>query len=122
MNMIQQVRGMTLIGFIFVLILVVFAAYLGIKLVPIYLNHFSVVSEMRAIASEPGAANLPPQTIRRNLQNRFEISMVRHVRAEDIRVERGQGTNLVVAYRVEQHLIGNIDALISFERIEPLSN
>lgn len=122
MNMIQQARGMTLIGFIFVLILVLFAAYLGIKLVPIYLNHFSVVSEMKAVASEPGAANLPPQTVRRNLMTRLDVSYVKHVRPEDIRIERGQGVNLVVSYEVEQHLIGNIDALIRFERIEPLSN
>lgn len=115
-------RGMTLIGFIMVLILVLFAAYLGIKLVPIYLNHFSVVSEMKAVASEPGSANTPPQTIRRNLMTRFDVSYVKHVRPEDIRVERGQGVNLIVSYQVEEHLIGNIDAVIRFERIEPLSN
>lgn len=122
MKTIQQARGMTLIGFIFVLILVLFFAYLGIKLVPIYLNHYSVVSEMKAVAAEPGSANLPPQTVRRNLMTRLDVSYVSHVRPENIRVERGQGTNLVVAYQVEEHLIGNIDAVVRFERIEPLSN
>lgn len=120
--MIRQAQGMTLIGFMLVLALVIFAAYIGIKLVPIYLNHYSVVSEMRAIAAEPGSANLPPQAIRRNLMSRFEVSYVRHVRPEHIRIERGQGTNLVVAYEVQEHLIGNIDALIRFERVEPLRN
>lgn len=120
--MIRQAQGMTLIGFMIVLALVLFAAYLGIKLVPVYLNHYSVVTEMRSIAAEPGSANLPPQTIRRNLMTRFDVSYVRHVRPEDIRVERGQGTNLIVSYEVQEHLIGNIDALIRFERVEPLSN
>lgn len=120
--MIREARGMTLIGFIIVLALVLFAAYLGIKLVPIYLNHYSVVSEMRAVAAQPGAANMPPQTIRRNLMSRLEVSYVSHVRPEDIRVERGQGVNLVVSYEVQEHLIGNIDAVIRFERVEPLSN
>ena len=122
MKQIKQTRGMTLIGFILVLVLVLFAAYLGIKLVPIYLNHYSVVSEMRAIASEPGSANLPPQTVRRNLMTRMEVSYVKHVGPEDIRVERGDGTRLVVSYEVQEHLIGNIDAVIRFHRAELLNN
>ena len=117
-----QARGMTLLGFLMVLALVLFAAYLGIKLVPIYLNHFSVVSEMRAIAGEPGAANTAPQTIRRNLMTRLDLSYVKHVEPEHIRVERSDGTQLIVSYEVEEHLIGNIDAIIRFHRVEPLSN
>lgn len=122
MKHIEHARGMTLIGFLLVLALVLFAAYLGIKLVPIYLNHYSVVSEMRAIASEPGSANLPPQTVRRNLMTRMDVSYVKHVRPEDIRVERADGARLVVSYEVQEHLIGNIDAVIRFHRVEPLGN
>ena len=121
MKELTRARGMTLIGFIMILILVLFAAYLGIKLVPIYLNHFSVVSEMRAIASQPGAANTPPQTLRRDLMRRLDVSYVKHVRPENIGVERGADTRLVVSYEVEEHLIGNIDAIIRFHRAEPLS-
>lgn len=120
--MIRQTRGMTLIGFIIVLALVLFAAYIGMKLVPIYINHYSVVSEMRSIAEQPGSANLPPQTVRRNLMSRFEVSYVRHVRPEHIQVQRGQGAQLIVSYEVQEHLIGNIDALIRFEYAVPLSN
>ena len=122
MKSLQRARGMTLIGFILVLALVLFAAYLGIKLVPIYLNHFSVVSEMKAIAGESGAANLPPQTVRRNLMTRMDVSYVKHVGPEDISIERGDRVRLVVSYEVEEHLIGNIDAVIRFHRAEPLSN
>ncbi len=122
MKDLTHMRGMTLIGFLMILILVLFFAYLGIKLVPIYLNHYSVVSEMRAIASEPGSANTPPQTLRRDLMRRLDVSYVKHVRAEDIRVVRGTTTDLVVSYDVEEHLIGNIDAIIRFHRAEPLRN
>lgn len=118
----RQVRGMTLIGFLMVLALVLFAAYLGIKLVPIYLNHFSVVSDMRAVAAEPGSANTAPQSIRRKLMTRLDLSYVKHVEPENIRIERSDGTRLIVSYEVEEHLIGNIDAIIRFHRVESLSN
>ncbi len=115
-------RGLSLVGFIFVLILILFAVYIGIKLVPIYLNHFSVVSEIKAVADEPGSANLPPNTIRRNLMTRLQISYVDNVRPENITVERGTPPQLVVEYQVEEHLIGNIDVVVKFRRAEPLRN
>lgn len=113
-------RGLSLLGFIGILVLVLFFTYMGIKLVPIYLNHFSVVSEMKAVAQESGAAKQPPQTTRRKLLTRFDVSYVDHVMAEHVRVERSDGVKLVVSYDVEEHLIGNIDVVVRFHRVEPL--
>lgn len=115
--------GMSLIGFIFVLILVLFTVYIGIKLVPIYLNHFSVVSDMKAVADEPGSANTPPNIIRRNLITRLQVSYVDNVKPENITIDRSSGPpQLVVEYQVEEHLIGNIDVVVKFRRVEPLRN
>lgn len=122
MTAIARQRGLSLLGFMFILILVLFATYIGIKLVPIYLNHMSVVSEMKAIASEAGSANQPPNTIRRNLMRRLDVSYVDHVDGEHIRIEQADNVNLVVRYEVERHLIGNIDVIVRFHRVEPLRN
>ncbi|NBB92423.1 MAG: DUF4845 domain-containing protein [Gammaproteobacteria bacterium] len=122
MTPINHQRGLSLLGFIFILILVLFFTYIGIKLVPIYLNHMSVVSELKAVASEPGSANKPPNTIRRELLTRLDVSYVDNVRGEHITVERGETMQLVVAYDVEQHLIANIDAVVRFRSAEPLRN
>lgn len=122
MHSIHNQRGLSLIGFIFILILVLFFTYIGIKLVPIYLNHMSLVSEVKAIAEEPGAANKPPNTIRRDLLRRLNVSYVEHVEGQHISIERGDRVNLVVRYDVERHLIGNIDAIVRFHRVEPLRN
>jgi len=113
-------RGMTLIGFIIILSFVLFFVYLGIKLVPIYLNHMSVASEVRAIAQEPSSANVPPNTLRRNLTSRLHLSYVDHVEAENISIQQGRERVLVVDYKVETHLIANIDAILSFRTEEPL--
>lgn len=122
MTAITRQRGLSLLGFMFSLVLVLFVTYIGIKLVPIYLNHMSVVSEMKAVAGEPGSANQPPNTIRRKLITRLQVSYVDHVKPEHIRIEREDEVNLVVRYDVERHLIGNIDAIVRFHRVEPLRN
>jgi hypothetical protein len=122
MNAISRQQGMSLLGFIFVLILVLFTVYIGIKLVPIYLNHFSVVSDMKAVAEEPGSANLPPNILRRNLITRLQVSYVDHVKPENITIERTNPPQMVIEYQVEEHLIGNIDVVVKFKRVEPLRN
>ena len=122
MRLIRNQQGMTLIGFICVLILVLFFVYIGIKLVPIYLNHYSVVSEVRAVANEPGSASMTPNTVRQTLANRFQVSYVNHVTPANITIERGNPSLLVVEYQVEEHLIGNIDVVVRFRRAEPLRN
>lgn len=120
MMAINRQRGLSLLGFMGILVVVLFFTYIGIKLVPIYLNHMSVVSEMKAVAGEPGVSNQPPQTTRRQLLTRFDISFVDHVGAENVRIEHGDGLSLVVSYDVETHLIGNIDAVVKFHRVERL--
>lgn len=122
MNWFQTQRGLSLIGFMFVLLIILFFAFIGIKLVPIYMNHLSLMSEVRAVASEPGAANQTPNALRRELQRRIEISYIKHVEPQHFRVERGANAQLVVMYDVQQHLIGNIDAVIRFNSAEPLRN
>jgi hypothetical protein len=120
MTPMNRQHGLSLLGFMGILVMVLFFTYIGIKLVPIYLNHMSVVSEMKAVAGEPGVANQPAQTTRRQLMTRFDISFVDHVKPENVRIERSDGVNLVVKYDVETHLIGNIDAVVRFHRVERL--
>jgi hypothetical protein len=114
-------RGMTLIGFIFVLAFVLFFVYIGIKLVPIDLNHMSVASEVKALAQVPASANTPPNTLRRDLMTRLQVSYVDYVEPSHISVQQGgRERSLVVEYQVETHLIANIDAVLSFKAEEPL--
>jgi len=112
--------GMTLIGFLFVLTAALFVAYIGMKLVPIYLNHFSVVSVLESMAEEPGAANMSEGRIRDLLSRKFTTSYVKHVRPQDVQIVRGGGTRLVATYEVRVSLIGNLDAVAKFQREQPL--
>ena len=57
---IYKQRGITLIGFIFVLSFALFISFIGMKIGPIYMEYYSVVSAMNGVASERGSANLSP--------------------------------------------------------------
>lgn len=114
-------KGLTLIGFLIVLTLALFVAYIGMKLVPIYLNHYSVVSSMKSMAEEPNVDTMSEARIRDMLSRKFSTSYVKHVSSRDIRIERSRGLELVAEYEVREDLIGNLDAVISFKSVQPLN-
>jgi Tfp pilus assembly major pilin PilA len=49
-------RGITLLGFIMVLAVAGFFLFLGMRLVPVYVEYYSVVTDLKAICKEPGVA------------------------------------------------------------------
>ena len=53
---IHKQNGITLIGFIFVLSFVIFMSFIGMKIGPIYMEYFAVVSAMNGVAAEQGSA------------------------------------------------------------------
>jgi len=114
---------MTLIGFILVLAMVVFAAFMGMKIVPIYMEYYSVVEAMNGVAAEMGSANFPPDRIRTKIRDRLYISNTTFsVKNNDITITRRNGVNLRIAYEVRKPLIGNLDVVAKFDRSVRLSN
>lgn len=115
--------GMTLIGFIFVLSFVIFVSYIGMKIGPIYMEYYSVVSAMNGVASERGSANLSPYDIRVKVLNRLYVSYsADNVKERDIKLVRNNGLNLRIAYEVRKPVIGNLDVVAKFDKTVRLSN
>jgi len=119
---IHKQQGLSLIGFIIVLAMVLFVSYLGMKIVPIYMEYFSVVSAMNGVASERGSANLPPFDIRYKIISRLQVSYAKNIKESHIKITRGDGVQVRVAYEVRQAVIGNLDVVAKFDKSVRLSN
>ena len=120
---IRRQGGMSLIGFLLVLAMVVFMVYMGMRITPIYLEYFSVVNAMDGLAQERGSANYSPFDIKRKILDRLYVSYSDdNVKSEDIRIVRNNGTWVRVSYEVRKPMIGNIDVIASFDRQVMLSN
>ena len=120
---VRKQGGLTLIGFIIVLALTIFVAFIGMKIVPIYMEYYSVVSAMNGVASERGSANLSPYDIRVRVLNRLYVSYsAENVKEQHIKIHRSNGVNLRIAYEVRKPVIGNLDVVAKFDRSVRLSN
>ena len=120
---IHRQAGMTLIGFVFVLSFVILISYIGMKIAPIYMEYYAVVSAMNGVASERGSANLSPYDIRVKILNRLYVSYsADNVKEQHIKLVRGNGLNLRIAYEVRKPVIGNLDVVAKFDRTVRLAN
>ena len=119
----QQQKGMSLVGFLVVLAMVVFVAYLGMRIMPIYLEFYSVKQAMNGIADESGSANFSPFDIKQKMLNRLYVSYSDGtVGVEDIKVVRNNGVWLQVKYERREPVLGNMDVIAAFDERVRLGN
>ncbi len=117
MNRMQGQRGMTLIGWMLVLAIGGFFLVLAVRLVPVYLEYFSVASSVNSLKDEPGIIKKSPQKLRDLLGRRFDVNDVENVTPKDVRIKRQGGqTTVDVKYQVQVPMMGNVDALVRFDK------
>jgi len=119
---IHKQRGMSLVGFIIVLGLSIFVAYLGMRIIPIYMEYYAVVSAMNGVAAEEGSAHLTPYQIRTRVMNRLYVSYSQNVKDHHIKISRSTGVQLRIVYEVRKPVIGNLDVVAHFDKSVRLAN
>ena len=120
---IRKQKGLTLIGFVIVLSFVLFITFIGMKIGPIYMEYYSVVSAMNGVASERGSARLSPYQIRVKVLNRLYVSYATdNIKETNIKITRGDEVKLRIAYEVRKPVMGNLDVVAKSDRSVKLAN
>ncbi|MFK2875648.1 DUF4845 domain-containing protein [Rhodanobacter hydrolyticus] len=115
--------GVTLIGFLMILLVVGFFGYMAMKLVPAYTEYGGVVKAMSGIASS-GTSGQSLDEIRRELLRRMDFQYVNDatIKPTDITISRNNGgtNSLNVSYDKDIPFLYNIDFLLHFQKSVPL--
>jgi type II secretory pathway pseudopilin PulG len=115
--------GITLIGFVIVLLVLGFFAFMAMKLVPAYIEFFGVKKAMSQLATSGNTQDL--DSIRRDLIFKMGFQYVDDatIQPKDITLDRsGNGATLNVNYEKHIHFIYNIDFLLHFDNAVQLRN
>lgn len=114
--------GITLIGFLVVLAVAGFFAYIGMKLFPMYQEFYSVKSALRGLANEPGIATQDPAKIQDLFFRRLYINYSDNVKPENVKLSRGErGWKMEVNYEVRKPMVYNIDVVGKFNAVQELT-
>lgn len=115
--------GVTLIGFLIIMAIVGFFAYMAMKLFPSYSEYMGVTKAMNQIATE-GTNGKSLDEIRRELMFKMNFQYVDDatIKPKDITIQRDTGgaSQLNVAYDKQVPFMYNIDFLLHFDKSVPL--
>lgn len=120
----RRQRGVTMIGWIFLLIPMALTLYAGVRVGPVYLNYWRIVDAMEKTASElKGDESLTATSIKSSLAKRFDIGYVDKISSTDVEVKKGgSGWQMTVGYDGEAPLFGNLKLVCAFDKTVVIGN
>jgi len=121
----HKVKGITLIGFAIILVVLGFFAYAAMRLIPAYTEYFGVVKAMDQESKEPGAAQKSLDQLRGSLMFKFSTQYVddANVPPSAISAVRDAGKVILrVTYERRIPFMYNVDLLVSFDHSVALGN
>ena len=114
----RKQRGVTMIGWVILLVPIAIVLYAGIRVGPEYYDYYKLSSAMSETAKAlESDETLTPQNIRYALDKRFDTGYIDHIQGKDIDVARVDGGwNVTADYDSEVPLFGNMFLLLAFEK------
>lgn len=115
-------RGMTVIGMLLLIIVIAFIALIGMKVVPMYIQYYSIKSTVESIRKEPQLAQMSAQDIHNGIQKRFDIGYVENIKASDLKVRNDRSGRVIdLVYQDERELFYKLFVVLKVNESIPLS-
>jgi hypothetical protein len=115
MNTRTRQQGVTAIGWLIILGLIAFFTLLTLKIVPIYIENYSVKSVLKSLKQEAGITRKTKREILTLVDKRFNINNINRVTYRDVVVEQKGGVlTVIIKYDAKEKIAGNISVLIEF--------
>ena len=111
----RKQSGLTFIGFVIVLAVAGLFIYVGMKLVPMYTEYYSLKKALASLANEDGIANRSAPEVKDRLFKRLYMSYALDIKKEHVKIERYETSwNVTVDYETRRELIANLDVVGKF--------
>lgn len=112
-----------MLGFLMVLCLVIFFAFCAMKIVPMYIEFYSVKQALKGLAEDQSLAGASKEKIREMYLRRLEMSYADNVKKMDaMKFESGDGgVKMVVDYERRESLLANLDVVGKFHAEQVLT-
>ncbi len=113
----RKQRGVTMIGWIFLLVPVVIVLYAGIRVGPTYLNYYKVLTAMKETANQLKSEEvLSASAIQSALARRFDTGYIDNPKISEIVLRKGEsGWEMEADYEVVVPMFGNLHLLMVFK-------
>jgi hypothetical protein len=112
--------GLSMTGFLSASVVIIFVLIFGFKLVPAYIEQYTISKIFKQIATSPEFVNATAADVRAAFMRQTAIDAVRVISADDLQITREQGVLVIRSeYQVVIPMIANVSLLVDFK---PSSN
>src|SRR4029077_13557092 len=112
----NQQRGLSLIGLLIVSAVLVFFALVGFKLLPSYIEYWTVQRIISHIGRPPELRGGTILSVQNAFDRRATIDNVNSIKGKDLEVSKvGDGYEIAANWSTRVPLFGNINACLDFE-------
>ena len=110
----QGQRGLSMIGFLFVALVVAVVAIVGFRMVPSYVEYFTIQSAVeKSLRDSPEPT---PQVVRRSFDKYIAADYIDSVTSNDlVVVKEGNVITASVSWQKQLHMVGNVSLLLDFD-------
>ncbi len=108
-------KGIGFWGLFFLIPMVGFIGFIGVKLSTPYMNYLTVKSAIDNVATRDRINKPSHSEVRREIQKILLVNEVRFLKKENIKIKKMKdGTHILVDYTQTIPMAGNVDALLTF--------
>lgn len=120
----KREQGLTFISWLVILVIAGFAISIGLKITPVYLEHYAVKQSLESLKNEPLIGRKPVTEIRKIIMARLGMNNVRHLGKDNVLISRAGGvTSVSIKYEERREVVGNLSLVMTFDdSIELISN
>ena len=117
MNFRHRQSGLSAIAILLIILVAAFFGTCTLKLLPEYMESFTVKEIMENIAEEAKSESLQVGEINARISNQFVVNMVHALQKSDVKVTRKEGKTIIDArYEKRIPLMFNIDVVLKFDK------
>ena len=107
--------GMTFIGMVLVIAVIVAIAVVGIKVTPAYIEFSSVKSAIKYVAKDAAFATMSKKDIASAFDKSASTGYITVIKGSDLIIEKNETGNVVTAdYQVTLPIVANASVLLDF--------
>jgi hypothetical protein len=111
-------RGVTFIGWLFLLVPIAILLYCGIRITPMYLNFLNVSKALSQVATQAkSGSSISPAELKASLEKNFDVQAIERPAPKDIEVRReGEHLTAIADYEDVAPIFANISLLLHFHK------
>ena len=117
MKSVTRQFGASFFSWLFLIGLLGFAGVMGLRIMPIYIDSYTVDQVLEEAVTESRTKKMSKNQLWASISKRLNVNNIRNINKEHFKFKRERGKlAITLKYEVRTKLVGNLDAIASFEK------